>query len=363
MTSRRRFLFAAVATCASLAKAQTAAPKRIHWMAKLDRYDGVSVYIRRAFAAQGLVEGRDVVVTFEWIPPEPGYGDGVSPKTAERHAQRIVGLRPDIIVTEAHDIVEFLPKLTRDIPIVFYNMGGLPEGFPGIESQRRPGGNVTGTTMAFDDMVPKFWELLKEFKPSMKRAGILLEREQRQNAPEAWRSKDFRQSNRGVAVETLARRDPVMNSRTSPDDTLLNLHKRAAVDLGMDILMVHTSSDATGKEIAQAIAKERVEGAWLATRTQGILDFVRTTRIPTVANDYHRLVKDGGAIAGLAWNLHEGEEYAVTVVKRVLQGEKPGTIPIYRMNNWRLELNVTAARRSGIEIPAAIRVRAQDIYN
>ena len=335
-----------MAAFAGLANAQAAAPKRIYWATNEKRNDGLPERVRKLFAALGLVEGRDFVLTFEeGIEHQPEA-------VVESNTERLIRLRPDAFVLESPEFLFSLRKRTQAIPIVFYNLVSNPVEVGIVESHNRPGQNVTGTWMAFDEMLPKFWELLKELKPSMRRAGLLCPRE----IAEIHKLPVVNGRAPGLVVS-----DP-MASAAYADNPLYRIHVRAAATLGVELFNVWTPAGATASEIAAVVRRERVEGLWVAMRTPGSLEFTRTTRIPTVANDYHHLVKDGGAIAGLAWQLQEGEGYAVRIVHRLLQGEAPATIPVYRMNQWRLELNLSAARRAGIEVPPALRVRANDIY-
>jgi len=69
--------------------------------------------------ARGLIEGRDLRLSFENIP------EFIPAKEAEARAKRLIALRPDILVVEANPILGTLLNV-RDMPIVFYNLAGDP---------------------------------------------------------------------------------------------------------------------------------------------------------------------------------------------------------------------------------------------
>ena len=84
-------------------------------------------------------------------------------------AQELVGLQPDIIVTNAGPAIVALRRQT--IPIVFTNAGDpVASGF--VPNLNRPGGNVTGFATNEASMGGKWLELLSEIAPGLKRAAI-----------------------------------------------------------------------------------------------------------------------------------------------------------------------------------------------
>jgi putative ABC transport system substrate-binding protein len=83
-------------------------------------------------------------------------------------AQELVGLQPDIIVTDVTPAAAALQRETRTIPIVF---GGLSSGIVGRLD--RPGGNTTGFATLEASLGGKWLELLSEIAPGLKRVVII----------------------------------------------------------------------------------------------------------------------------------------------------------------------------------------------
>src|SRR5262249_5696133 len=88
-------------------------------------------------------------------------------------AQELVGLQPDIIVTNGTPETVAVQRETRTIPIVF--PGAADPVASGIVPRLdRPGGNITGFASNEASMGGKGLELLSEIAPGLKRAAIML---------------------------------------------------------------------------------------------------------------------------------------------------------------------------------------------
>jgi putative ABC transport system substrate-binding protein len=118
----------------------------------------------QALADLGWTDGRNVRMELRW------YGDDTN--RIRVLAQELVGLQPDIILTDATVATAALQRETRTIPIVFAGVvdpvvGGI------VERLDRPGGNVTGFTSFEAPLGGKWLELLSEIAPGLKRAAIM----------------------------------------------------------------------------------------------------------------------------------------------------------------------------------------------
>jgi hypothetical protein len=87
-------------------------------------------------------------------------------------AQELVGLKPDIILTQATPTTAAVQGETRTIPIVFANVADpVASGF--VPRLDRPGGNITGFASFEAPLGGKWLELLSEIAPGLKRAAIM----------------------------------------------------------------------------------------------------------------------------------------------------------------------------------------------
>jgi putative ABC transport system substrate-binding protein len=86
----------------------------------------------------------------------------------------LVGLQPDIIVTNGTPPTLALQRETGTIPIVFAGVGDPVAG--GIVARLdRPSGNITGFAAFEPSLGGKWLELLSEIAPGLKRAAIMFD--------------------------------------------------------------------------------------------------------------------------------------------------------------------------------------------
>jgi putative ABC transport system substrate-binding protein len=87
-------------------------------------------------------------------------------------AQELVGLQPDIILTNGTAPTVALQRETRTIPIVFAT-GGDPVASGIVVRLNQPGGNITGFATNEASLGGKWLELLTEIAPRLKRVALI----------------------------------------------------------------------------------------------------------------------------------------------------------------------------------------------
>ena len=118
---------------------------------------------RQALQQLGWTDGRNVKIDYRWPA-------GDAEKT-RKYAAELVALAPDVILATGASLAPML-QATRTVPIVFAFVAD-PVGSGAVESLSRPGGNATGF-MAFEySLSAKWFELLQQIAPSVKRAAVL----------------------------------------------------------------------------------------------------------------------------------------------------------------------------------------------
>jgi putative ABC transport system substrate-binding protein len=339
MANRRTLLcFAGSAALLPQAlRAGSGGPKKVIWLANGDAHFSEKTpasvrekswrRIRETFRSRGIIEGRDIALTLRGLPAD-------NEKEADRLADSLVRERPDIIVLASHFALWSLKQRTRDIPVVFYNVGYNPVEIGLVESLSRPGGNITGTTQESDEFMLKTWQLFKQLVPSMKRASIVID-------TRFW--------------EDIHRKEPGWSARYS------TMWGDIRARLGIEITWVRTPNGATADEIAVMVRESRAEGVYLAPSTprEGA-DFLFSAPIPTLCYGFAPVKQ--GCLMGSGTDWTEGETYAVQAVQRILGGESPAVIPVYR-TNVDFALNRRRARELQIDIPKALLIGAREIYD
>jgi len=118
----------------------------------------------QALAGFGWTDGRNVRIDVR------RYGDDTDRMRAQ--AQELVGLQPDIIVTNGTLPTVALQRETRTIPIVFASVAE-PVANGIVARLDRPSGNITGFATLEASLGGKWLELLSEIAPGLKRAALM----------------------------------------------------------------------------------------------------------------------------------------------------------------------------------------------
>jgi putative ABC transport system substrate-binding protein len=119
---------------------------------------------REGLRARGYVEGGNVVIDSRFARGHP-----------ERLAalvRELLGAKPEVIVTFGLMAAQAAKAATTTTPIVMA-FAGDPVGTRLVASLARPGGNVTGMSLATPELAGKRLELLKEVVPKLTRLSVL----------------------------------------------------------------------------------------------------------------------------------------------------------------------------------------------
>jgi len=321
--SRRLFLQGGVALAAAPAAGTRAAePARIKHViyCTLDSSDPKQDELgrkdlSRLLAPHGLAEGRDFDVAFVRAaqPVHETWDD-----LLREPARAVVARRPDIIIVHMVWLTQ-MRAATSEIPIIFESALDLEE-HAGVRDQRRPGTNVTGVISPFFEGIGKRIELLKEMRPSAKRAAVVHD-----DAGPAL--------NRGCASAIAA----------------------AGKRLGLEHAQI-VLPPGGHPQLVKMVRDRRIDLAdFLMDPSPPQLAELAAAGVATSIASSARVVREGGL---LSYGPVDGEQVFAGILARVLRGEHPSTIPAQQPGKYRLFLNMRTARALGIEVPPAIQLRA-----
>ena len=114
----------------------------------------------------GWVDGQNMVV-------ERRFGE--SADQLRTGAADLVRLKVDVLFVSSAGLAKILQRETKTIPIV---IGRADEDLVAaglVDSLARPGGNITGSQLLNDDLIPKRLELLKALIPNLSKVALLRE--------------------------------------------------------------------------------------------------------------------------------------------------------------------------------------------
>jgi putative tryptophan/tyrosine transport system substrate-binding protein len=112
----------------------------------------------------GWTPGRNVRIDYRFA--------GGDAATSRKHAEELVALAPDVIVSTGSFSTGQILRATRTVPVVFAIVPD-PVGSGFVDSLSQPGGNATGFMQFEYGLSGKWLELLKEIAPGLTRAIVL----------------------------------------------------------------------------------------------------------------------------------------------------------------------------------------------
>src|SRR5262245_1736316 len=259
------------------------------------------------------------------IPTRWGAGDA---DLTRKSAAELVALAPDVVMAFTSGAVAPLRQLTRTIPIVFAVVAD-PVGAGYVESLARPGGNLTGFTGQEYALSGKWLELLKEIVPRVTRVAVLRD------------SSIAAGPGQLGAIQALA---PSLGVELRPID----LHDAAEIERGIATF----ANNSNGGLI--------VTGSPSATVHRNlIITLAARHRLPTVY--YERFFVTGGGLISYGPDYLDQCRRAAGYVDRILKGEKPADLPVQSPTKYELVVNIMTAKALGLDIPAAVLARADEV--
>jgi putative ABC transport system substrate-binding protein len=221
-----------------------------------------------------------------------------------------------------------LLQATRTVPIVFVVVID-PVGAGFVASLARPGGNATGFLMFEYGLSGKWLELLKQVAPGVTRAAVL------RDAAIASGIGQF------AAIQAVA---PSLGVELSPVDA------RDAPEIERAVTAFARSGNGGLIVTPSPVANHhRSLIATLAARHG--LPAVYGTR---------QYVTAGGLIS-YGPDMVEQYRRAASYVDRILKGEKPADLPVQAPTRYELVINLKTAKALGLDLPAMLLARADEV--
>ena len=90
-----------------------------------------------------------------------------------------------------------------------------------------------------------------------------------------------------------------------------------------------------------------------------IVDFALRQRLPVMGE--RRVMTEAGGVISYGPNIIDMWKRAVIFVDKILNGAKPGDLPVERPTKFELVINLRSARAIGLTVPAALLVAADEV--
>jgi putative ABC transport system substrate-binding protein len=274
---------------------------------------------QQALEKLGWTNGGNVRIDYRW--------GGADPARIRAQAKEIVAFKPDVILVSTALALQPLLQETRSIPMVVTRIVD-PVGAGFVASLARPGGNLTGFTVAEFSMFGKLLEVLREIAP-VTHVAVIHNPDQ---APQLgmWR-----------AIEAAA---PSLRVKL----TAAGVRDVAGIERAIDqfarepnpglIVLPSPVTEGNRKLIIALAARHRLPAAYA----------------------FRHFVADGGLIS-YGVDLADQYRQAASYVDRILRGEKPGDLPVQQPTKFELVLNLKTAKTLGLDVSPMLLGRADEV--
>jgi putative ABC transport system substrate-binding protein len=269
----------------------------------------------------GHIEGQTYILEFR-----SARGDADRTRS---FAAELARLPVDVILADGGTASLAAKQATTAIPIVMA-VTSDPVGIGLVASLARPGGNLTGFSILSPELGSKRLALLKEAVPAARLVGVLL--------------------NAASPITGAQQLAPI---------------KHAALALDMDLVVGEAQSRdsipaAVDALVARGISALIVVGdALFFNERTVIIDLARTNRLPAIYPE-REYAEDGGLIA-YGPSVPDNFRRAAGYVARILRGEKAGDLPVEQPVKFELVINLKTAKTLGLDVPAQLLARADEV--
>src|SRR5215831_6678889 len=276
---------------------------------------------RKALSETGYVEGQNVMVEYHWL-------DG--------QYDRLPALMADLVRRRVAVIVAFsnAPALAAKaastmIPIVF-GVGQDPVRMGLVASLARPGGNATGINFFNQEAVAKRLGLLHDLVPKAVRITVLI--------------------------------NPANASATEP--TLREIREAARV-LGLQIAVLKASTSPDIEAAFATLARDRADALFVApdaffvSRPIQFATLAAHHRVPAAYTQ--RAFVEAGGLMSYGTDIPDMFRRIGIYTGQILKGAKPADLPVQQSTKFEFVINMQTARALGLEVPATLLARVDEV--
>ena len=277
---------------------------------------------RKGLSEAGYAEGQNVLVEYHWLE---GHYERLPAVLADLVRRRVA-----VIATPGSTEAALAAKTaTATIPIVF-GVAEDPVLLGIVASLARPGGNATGINFLALEIDAKRLGLMHELLPKATRFAVLV--------------------NPGNVAVT-----------ESTTKTL----KEAARALGLEVLFFNASTPREIDAAFTAFVHERADALFIAgdalfsSRSVQLATLAVRDRIP--ASYASREMVNAGLLMSYGTVFADMFRQVGIYTGNILKGTKPADLPVLQSTKFEFVINQQTARSLGLDIPAMLLARADEV--
>lgn len=278
---------------------------------------------KTALAGLGWIEGRNLQFDCRYAAADVDR--------MRMFAKELVALQPDVLMGHTTGVTAALQRETKTIPIVFVIVCD-PVGSGFVESLPRPGGNIMGFINIEASLSGKWIEILKEIVPRITGAGLMFNPATATYI--AFYQQPFEAAARSSGIEPIA----------------------APVQSAADI---ERAFDSLGHRPETGLVLPPDVFTTTKVNLEQITSLAARTHLPTIY-PYRYMVTAGGLIS---YGIDTIDLYrrAPAYIDRILKGAKPADLPVQLPTKFEMAINLKTAKILGIDIPATLLGRADEV--
>ncbi len=274
--------------------------------------------LRTSLRQLGWVEGTNLFIETRHAGPDP--------QRQRALAAELKALGVALVLAPGTTTIRAVLEGAPGLPVVMVNAGD-PVGSGFVASLARPGGDLTGTSAAGEEVLGKQVELLRAAVPQLKRIVVL------------------------------------MNSTNPSNDFFFRAMAARAAAIGVLLERVNVAAP---NELDSAIERARGGGLLVvgdpmfATARVRIIELAQRFQVPAIYGNARLFVETGGLMSYLSpdsWHWRS----AAGFIDRILKGAKPRDLPVEQPTQFELIINLKTARALGLTIPQSVLLRADEV--
>jgi putative tryptophan/tyrosine transport system substrate-binding protein len=274
---------------------------------------------RQQLQKLGWTEGRNIQIDFRYAADDP--------TRIRALAVDLMGLGPDVMVSNSNFVTTILQSEVRTIPLVFVSVSD-PIGSGFVQDLARPGGNVTGFANFQPTMGGKWLEKLHEVAPQVQNVGLVMH-------PEP--------PNFGYLKSAEA-----AGASTKLNFVRLDVHNGAEIERAI-------ATVASQPDCGLIIAPNVVTFANSAL----IVALAARHRLPAIY-PFAFFAREGGLVSygfDAADQFRQGAIY----VNKILRGVRPTDLPVQHPTTFELVINLRTAQTLGLTISREVLLLADEL--
>ena len=275
---------------------------------------------REGLKESAYVEGQNVAIEYRYAEGQPDRVPAFAADLVRRQVAMFAvgGTGAALIAKQA----------SMTIPIVF-SVGEDPVAAGLVDSLNQPAGNMTGVYQFTAGLEAKRLSLLHEMVPQATTIAVLI------------------------------------NSNYSGAEGQLRDVQEAAPRLGVQLLIVRANAESEFNAAFSTLVQQRA-GALLVcaspffnSRRQQLVVLAARHSVPAIYE--WRDFAEAGGLMSYGTSLADAYRQIGVYVGRILKGAKPADLPVVQVIRFEFAINLNTAKAIGLDVPASLLARADEV--